>query len=247
MDTPDKPCSDSAVIDPSLSSLAKWINPLHFQMENLQASHKRLESDPLSLLVLDDFLLPSVADRIANFLREEAEYKREYQSRSKEFLNQDAWEELPEAERLYRFLVIHRVKPSCLMSKNWLTFLAFNDIFKQFPCFSFMESVSGMQFCDARIAGIHGHEAEDMITWHADAGRNKDFCGTLYLAPDWNESDGGELEIKRESEENFLITPAFNRLVLFKTDKQTVHRVRPHAHSALDKVRYSYVFWYRKV
>jgi Rps23 Pro-64 3,4-dihydroxylase Tpa1-like proline 4-hydroxylase len=243
----DKPCPDSSSIDPSLSPLLKWINPAHLQFENLQAYQRRLESDPLSLIVLDDFLLPGVADRISCFLREEAEYKREYQSRSKEFLSPEAWEALPEAERLYRFLILQRVKPSCQMSKNWLTFLAFNDMFKQPPCFSFMESVSGMRFCDARIAGIHGHEIEDMITWHADAGRNKDFCGVFYLTPDWDETNGGELEIKRESQENYLLTPLFNRLVLFKTDKQTVHRVRPHAPTAANKVRYSYVFWYKKL
>lgn len=231
--------------DSTLPPLIKWINPQHLLTANLAGLHRQLEASPQSMVAIDNFLLPAVAERIALFLRKEAEYERIYQSRSKQYLNREEWDALPEEERFYRFLTIKRVRPECRMSPNWLTFLGFNDMLKHASCSSFMEAISGLQFMDARIAGIHGHEVDDMIAWHADAGRNKDFCGVLYLSPDWLEEDGGELELRREGMENLLLYPAFNRLVLFKTDKQTVHRVRPHAPSAINKVRYSYVFWYK--
>ncbi|MDD5058027.1 MAG: 2OG-Fe(II) oxygenase family protein [Sideroxydans sp.] len=233
-------------IDPSLVPLAKWINPQHLQTGAVLACHQSLESHPLSLVVLDDFLLPGVADRISNFLKQEAEYKRVFQNRSKEYLNEQQWNVLPKSEQFYRFLTLKRVKPSCLMSQNWLTFLAFSEIFKTPAYFSLMEAVSGMKFSDAKPAGIHGHEVNDVLDWHADAGRNKDFCGVLYLSPDWTCEDGGELEIRCKSENNFLLTPVFNRLVLFKTTNQAVHRVRPHAPSAANKVRYCHVCWFKK-
>lgn len=112
---------------------------------------------------------------------------------------------------------------------------------------TFMEPVSGMRLGEAKITGIHGHEADDTIAWHAGAGRNKDFCGVYYLSPDWLSEDGGELELRREGMKNLLLNPSFNRLALFKADKQSVHRVRPHAPSAVNKVRYSGVLWYKKL
>ncbi len=233
-------------IESSLVPLAKWINPRHLQPDAVLACHQSLESHPLSLVVLDDFLRPDVAARISNFLKQEAEYKRVFQNRSKEYLNEEQWNVLPQPERFYRFLTLKRVKPTCLMSQNWLTFLTFSKIYKSPAYFSLMEAVSGMKFSDAHPAGIHGHEVDDVLDWHADAGRNKDFCGVLYLSQDWKNEDGGELEIRCEGEKNFLLTPTFNRLVLFKTTNRAVHRVRPHAPPAANKVRYCHVCWYKK-
>jgi hypothetical protein len=47
----------------------------------------------------------------------------------------------------------------------------------------------------------------------------------IYLTPEWDSSNGGELGLYRkgQSKPDQLIVPAFGRMVIFKTDDQSVH------------------------
>src|SRR5881628_2175173 len=58
--------------------LASWIQPQHFEDRALETYQNAFTSHAARLVVIRDFLVPQVAERLSRFLANEAEFKPEY-------------------------------------------------------------------------------------------------------------------------------------------------------------------------
>src|SRR5207245_11675257 len=58
--------------------LASWIQPQHLEDRALETYQNAFTSHAARLVVIKDFLLPQVAERLSRFLANEAEFKAEY-------------------------------------------------------------------------------------------------------------------------------------------------------------------------
>jgi hypothetical protein len=70
----------------------------------------------------------------------------------------------------------------------------------------------------------------------------------LYLSPDWNASDGGQLDLFElgSDKPKLSVNPQFGTCVIFTTDHRSLHGVRPVSDSARD-VRRSIALYYYTV
>lgn len=178
------------------SKLGKWIQPQHLDEENLARYRDSFARHPAKLVVVENFLLEDVAERISRFLQGEALFRREHGLYSIEgAVPQEDWESAEDDDRLFRLSRLEGISPEHLMSPNAVTYLRLRQSLQQPEFREFFEALTGLELGSSDDFGVHSMSVGDFLRAHSDDLRNRSIAFVMYVSPGWSPSYGGNLQM----------------------------------------------------
>ena len=166
------------------SKLGKWIQPQHLDEENLARYRDSFARHPAQLVVVENFLLEDVAERISRFLQGEALFRREHGLYSIEgAVPQEDWESAEDDDRLFRLSRLEGSLPEHLMSPNAVTYLRLRQSLQQPEFREFFEALTGLELGSSDDFGVHSMSVGDFLRAHSDDLRNRSIAFVMYLSP----------------------------------------------------------------
>lgn len=231
-----------------LEGLKTWVQPQHLDKDALQFHRKSFEAHPARLVVLRNFLVQSIAERLATFLQKEADWHFEYglYSTGDEPAVEKAWLNANDEDRFFRLSKLVGALPQYAMSPNMLTYLRFRKAFQTSDFSSFFEALSGLPLEWSDDFGSHAMKTGDFLKSHNDDNRNRSIALVIYLSPEWSPRFGGALNVIDRGGHITKIEAEYNSIVVFDVAARTTHFVNPIHLEAEDKARLTIGGWYRK-
>ena len=220
----------------------------HLAEEAVRAYRAAFESTPARFVVIEDFLAPTLAERLSAFLDGEANYKTEYGLYSNEDgVGEAEWEAAGEDDRFFRFSKLVGIDPQYALGDNALAYLRFRSTFQRdAELRGFFEAITGMELGASDDFGSHSMRAGDFLKAHNDDNRNRVLALVLYLSPDWSPDLGGTLKIVDPGGEELTVEAKYNSLVAFDTRAGTTHYVVPVSERAGARKRLTIGGWYHE-
>lgn len=219
--------------------LKDWVQPRHLQPDSIESYRRDFTSHPARLLVLKDFLLDPVAEKLGRFLSSEARFEPAYALYANNVkdgnlsgVSPAAWSEAGEEEQFYRFSDYAGVLDEFQLSPNRTVFQQFfaalrNDGFKLF-----FEEVSGLELGPSPLINAYSYRPGDFLSLHTDDVKSKRLSFVFYLSPHWERRFGGLLHMLDDKGGVTEVDPDYNSLVVFDVAARTRHfidRVEPCA------------------
>jgi Rps23 Pro-64 3,4-dihydroxylase Tpa1-like proline 4-hydroxylase len=231
------------------SRLAHWIQPRHLADGALAEYRRAFVTHPARMTVVREFLVPEVAERLASFLANEAEFRPEFGLYSIEGAVTEAdWLRADDTDRLFRLGKLVGTPPEFRTSPNALTYLQFRMAFQRPEFKGFFEEISGMSLGASDDFGSHSMTEGDLLRAHSDDNRDRQLALVLYLTPGWRRQFGGLLRVVDPSGNHTDVEPEFNSMVAFDVLTAPAHLVSPVRPSADGpKRRLTIGGWYHKV
>jgi hypothetical protein len=229
--------------------LAPWIQPQHLDEPALEAYRSAFTSHPARLVVIKDFLVPHVAERLSRFLAAEAEFRSEFGLYSVEgAVTEDDWLSAADEDRLFRLGKLVGTPPQFRTSVNALTYLQFRTTFQRPELKGFFEAISGMPLGASDDFGAHAMSEGDLLRPHSDDNRDRQLALVIYLTPGWKRQNGGVLRVIHRDERFTDVEPEYNSMIAFDVLSAPAHFVSPvHAQGREEMRRLSIGGWYHKV
>jgi 2-oxoglutarate-Fe(II)-dependent oxygenase superfamily protein len=208
--------------------LAAWIQPQHLEDAALAAHRTAFTGHPARLVVMKDFLVPAVADRLAKFLATEAEFKPEFGLYSIEgAVPEDTWQRAPDPDRFFRYGKLAGTPLQFQTSPNALTYLQFRMIFQRPDFRGFFEAITGMSLGPSDDFGAHAMTADDLLRPHSDDNKDRQLAIVIYLTPGWRAELGGALRVMHTDERYTDVVPDYNSAIAFDVLTSPAHYVIP--------------------
>lgn len=238
--------------------LAAWLQPQHTSPEATDRLHAAFTGSDTHLLVVPDFLVPGVAERIADFLETDAVFT----PRCAVWSNDPAtagkgddahgyhesvvtvaeWQATPPELRFLRFSV-GPGQPT-RMSVGWMRFLALRAALLDSRFAQYFEAVTGLPLGGVSSMSAHAMAAGDMLGAHNDVNANRRLAFILYFSRDWQAAYGGSLLVTGMDGAVTTIVPGFNTLVIFEVSAHKSHRVETVSDAAGTARRLSISGWF---
>lgn len=215
----------------------------------MRAYRSRFEGTPARFVVLEDFLVPAVAERLSRFLNDEAVFATEYGLYDVDDrpVDEAEWLAADDDARFFRFAKNVGTRPEFQLSDNSLTYLRFRTTFQRNDDLrAFFQDVTGLELTSSDDFGSHSMQAGDFLRTHDDDNRNRRLALVLYLSPDWRPEFGGNLEIVDPDGNASIVEARFNSLIAFDTLAGTTHRVLPISDTVGDRRRLTIGGWYHR-
>jgi Rps23 Pro-64 3,4-dihydroxylase Tpa1-like proline 4-hydroxylase len=227
------------------SALGAWIQPQHLEEDSLRSYREAFQSHPARMVVLENFLVDKMADRLTRFLSSEAEFGVEYGLYSVEgAVSEEDWGKAEKQDRFFRLSRLAATPPQFQMSPNTLTYLKFRQTFQRPEYKAFFEELSGLPLGASDDFGVHSMSTGDFLRPHSDDNRNRRVALVIYLSPDWQPSFGGALHLIDKEGNAHPVEPRYNSMVVFDTLGETTHLVEPITSEAGDTARLTIGGWY---
>jgi 2OG-Fe(II) oxygenase superfamily len=229
------------------SALAGLVQPQHLEPASVESRRSAFELHPARFFVIEDFLVPEVAERLSEFLRREASFETEYGLYSVDGhkVDGDQWSAAPEEDRFFRYGRLVGTPSQYQFSPNSLAYLRFRSVFQSDDDLrSFFEALTGLELARSDDFGSHSMGAGDFLKEHDDSDRNRRLALVLYLSPDWKADLGGSLHIVLPDGGTWMVEPEFNSLVAFDTLAGTMHFVEIVRKAAGEERRVTIGGWY---
>lgn len=229
--------------------LAPWIQPQHLEEQALETYQHAFASHPARLVVIKDFLVPQVADRLSLFLSNEAEFKSEYGLYSVEgAVTEQDWLRAPDEDRLFRLGKLVGMSRQFQTSPNALTYLQFRMAFQRPEFKAFFETISGMPLGASDDFGAHSMTREDLLRPHSDDNRNRQLALVIYLTPGWKQEFGGQLRVIHLDGNATVVEAQYNSVIAFNVLTHSAHVVEPiRSADGADRRRLTIGGWYHEV
>jgi Rps23 Pro-64 3,4-dihydroxylase Tpa1-like proline 4-hydroxylase len=224
--------------------LASWVQAHHWQGFALQSYRQAFASHPARLLVLRQFLLDSVAEKLSRFLAVEAEFQTVYGLYSVDggYVTEDEWLAATAEDRYLRFGAFCGPRPEFVLSPNLLTYLQFRQAFRDRRFTALFEEFCGVPL-GASAFSVHAMRHGDFLHAHTDAVEDRRLAFVLYLSPDWQPRFGGGLHVVQPGGTVVRIEAEYNSLVVFDVAARTEHLVGLIEPTAGETVRLSLGGW----
>jgi 2OG-Fe(II) oxygenase superfamily len=225
--------------------LAPWIAGSHLEEAAVREHRAAFEADPARLVMLEGFLRSDVAERLAEFFAEGAEYSREYGLYSAEGgVDAEAWERAPDDDRFFRYDKLTGIKPEAALSDGALTYMRFRSFVTE-PAFrGYFEELTGLPLGPSDDFGGHAFEVGDFLRDHDDANKDRRLAIVLYLTPGWQPDFGGALVMGDRTGAVRRFDASFDTLAVFDTIAGTTHRVEPVLEAAAGSARRTFGGWF---
>jgi hypothetical protein len=196
------------------------------------------------LLVLRDFLLDMVAERLSRFLAVEAEFQTVYglYSVGGRYATEDEWLAAAVDDRYLRFGAFSGPRPEFQLSPNLLTYLQFRQAFRDRRFTALFEELSGLSLGPSTFS-VHAMRVGDFLYAHTDAVEDRRLAFVLYLSSDWQPRFGGALQVVAPGATVLRIEAEYNSLVIFDVTARTEHLVSPIEPVAGETARLSLGGW----
>lgn len=244
--------------------LGDFIRATHLEKEAMAMYARLSKEELLSGCYIDDFIHPSMVNRVVAMLRNEVEFEEQ------RILYGAAWPEIakfrgkqgeappsdqgsivvsPEEFDLFndQQLVFRRrlkgIKEEYKMSPNWLTYLKLIQFF-DFELPLFLKTFVGVDLVAENIL-LNADKKEHFTRPHSDDQNSiRKICVILYLTPNWDAEYGGALMMKDSSGRYRGIAPLFNRFFFFIPGSDSIHYVDNLTEKGQYKTRFCLVAWY---
>ena len=231
--------------------LNSWIHSRHLNPEVIEAYRRAFTSHPARVLVLRDFLVTEVAERLSQFLSFEAKFKSVYGLYSKVHrdgnisdVSKDTWFEAEEQNRFYRWSDYVGVFDEYRLSSNLFLFRDLLLAFRQNEFRNFFEEISGLRFGSTPLINAYSYGAGDFLSSHTDDVKSKRLSFVLYLSAHWERRFGGLLHLIDPNGDLIEIEPDYNSLVIFDVTARTEHFVSPVEPCAGETARLTISGWF---
>lgn len=226
------------------AKLGTWIQPQHLIEDNLTRYRESFARHPARLVVVEDFLLDDVADRISRFLAEDALFEKEHGLYSIDGpVPEMQWESADDEDRLFRLSRLKGISPENMMSPNAVTYLRLRQSLQQREFRELFEALTGLQLGSSDDFGVHSMSVGDFLRAHSDDVRNRSIALVMYLSPGWQPSYGGALHMVDETGES-RIEATYNSIVIFDVQAENTHLVAPIEEAAGSSRRLTIGGWY---
>jgi 2OG-Fe(II) oxygenase superfamily len=230
-----------------MTALASLIQSQHLEPEALDAYRSSFQASPARFYVIEDFLVPGLADQLSEFLRREARFEPEFGLYSKDDhkVDESRWLAAPPDDRFFRYGRLVGAEPQFQFSPNSLAYLRFRTVFQTDDDLRrFFENSTGLELARSDDFGSHSMGAGDFLREHDDNNRNRRLALVLYLSPGWKAELGGSLHIFDPNGQEHAVEAEYNSLVVFDTLAGTKHFVEPISDAANDARRVTIGGWY---
>jgi hypothetical protein len=228
--------------------LGSWIQSKHLEPQALTTHGSAFAAHPARLVIIKDFLVPKIADRLSRFLATEAEFKPEYGLYSIEgAVREERWSQAEEPDRFFRLRKLIATPPQFRMSPNALTYLQFRNTFQRPEFKAFFETISGLPLGWSDDFGAHSMIRGDFLRPHSDDNLNRRLAIVIYLSEGWQRGFGGLLRIVHHDGSFTEVEPEYNSMIAFDVLTAPAHLVLPIEDAAGDRQRLSIGGWYHKV
>lgn len=229
-----------------LSSLSTWVQEQHLDDATLREYRQRFEDSNARMLHVQDFLVPSMAEKLGAFLDKEAQFEPQFglYSEPDRAVTEDEFASREADDHLFRFSKLVGTAPEFQLSPNALTYIRFRKELGSSEFVAFFERVSGLSLRTEDDFGSHAMGRGDFLLPHDDNSRGRKLAIVAYLTPDWEPSFGGGLRVEDEDGLRNSIDATFNSIVLFDVAAKTTHAVEPIADAAGDRRRLTIGGWY---
>jgi Rps23 Pro-64 3,4-dihydroxylase Tpa1-like proline 4-hydroxylase len=233
------------MVDIDRTALGSWINPQHLEEDALRSYRESFQAHPGRLVLLRDFLVDKVAEKLARFLRDEVEFKREHGLYSVEgAVSEEEWQRANEEDRFFRLSRLASTPPQFQMSPNTLTYLRFRQTFQRPQFVRFFETLTALELGSSDDFGVHSMTVGDYLRPHSDDNRNRRVALVIYLSPGWKPEYGGALDMIDRDGNVTSMVPEYNSMVVFDVLAGTTHLVAPVEPAAGDMARLTIGGWY---
>ena len=228
------------------SSLQSWVQEQHLDEPSLRNYRERFEGNRARVLHLEDFLVPSVADKLGAFLENEAQFEPQFglYSEPDRPATEAEWLSSDESDHLFRFSKLVGTAPEFQLSPNAMVYIRFRKALSDPSFIAFFERVSGLQLESQDDFGSHSMGRGDFLLPHDDNSRGRSLAIVAYLSPEWDPRFGGGLRIDDEGGVTTTIVATFNSIVMFDVAAKTTHAVEPIRDDAGDRRRLTIGGWY---
>lgn len=233
--------------DADWSALEALIQPRHLSAASVASCRSAFEAHPASFWVLEDFLVPQLAESLSTFLSEEAAIETEFGLYSIEGhkVDEDTWLAAPEEDRFFRYGRLVGIPTEFQFSPNSLAYLRFRNSFQTDDVLRmFFEASTGLDLSRSDDFGSHSMGRGDFLKDHDDSDRNRRLALVLYLSPGWTPELGGSLRIVAADGQTWTVEPKYNSLVAFDTLAGTIHQVERVSDAAGVSRRLTIGGWY---
>jgi hypothetical protein len=229
------------------SALASLIQLEHLEHEAIESRRFAFQSSPARFWVLENFLVPELAEKLSEFLRREATFETEFglYSADEHKVDESRWLAAPPEDRFFRYGRLLGTPPEFQFSPNSLAYLRFRTTFQTDDDLrGFFEAATGLELARSDDFGSHSMGVGDFLKEHDDNNRDRRLALVLYLSPGWSRDLGGSLHIVAPDGSTSIVAPEYNSLVAFDTLAGTIHFVEPIHDSAGDERRVTIGGWY---
>lgn len=227
------------------AALTPWIDARHLDDDVLRGYREAFAADPARMQVLEGFLRPEVAERLAAFMASEADFSPEWGLYSAEGgVDEATWEAAPEEDRFFRFGKLRGIRPEAALSDNALTYMRFRSFVTE-PAFrELFEAITGLELGPSDDFGLHAFHAGDFLLDHDDANKDRRVALVMYLTPGWRPEFGGALLMRDAGGGERRFHAAFNSLAVFDTTAGSTHLVERVEEAAGDLARRTFGGWF---
>jgi Rps23 Pro-64 3,4-dihydroxylase Tpa1-like proline 4-hydroxylase len=231
--------------------LKDWVQANLLQPDAIEACRQAFISHPARALVLKNFLLDLVAEKISRFLSQEARFEMAYGLYAKNVkdgnisgISSTKWLEAGEEEKFYRFSDYAGVLDEFEFSSNRTMFQQFFSALKSNHFKLFFEEISGLTLGSTPLINAYSYKSGDFLSHHTDDVKNKRLSFVFYLSPHWEPRFGGLLHFIDPYGEITMIEPDYNSLVIFDVAAKTEHFISPVEQCAGDRARLTVSGWF---
>lgn len=232
-------------------SLNSWIQPHHLQSEAIKTHHQLFTSHPARMLVIKQFLLAEVAEKLSRFLTYEADFTLSYglYSNANRYgnvpdISEQIWLEADSQSRFYRFSEITGALAQYRSSLNLIMFRQFVAALKEDEFRTYFEEVSGLALGPTPLVNAYSYKVGDFLSMHTDDVKDKRLSFVFYLSPHWESGFGGTLHLFERDGNVLQVSPEHNSLVIFDVTAKTQHFISPVEASAGDRARLTISGWF---
>lgn len=229
------------------AALESLIQSEHLEPAALESYLSAFQSNPSRSYVIKNFLVPELADRLSEFLRDEGSFETEFglYSADEHKVDEARWLAAPDDDRFFRYGRLVGTPAEFQFSPNSLAYLQFRKAFQSDENLrSFFQETTGLDLACSDDFGSHSMGAGDFLKEHDDNNRDRRLALVLYLSPNWTADLGGSLHIVDADGHASIVAPEYNSLVAFDTLAGTVHFVELISDSAGDGRRVTIGGWY---
>jgi Rps23 Pro-64 3,4-dihydroxylase Tpa1-like proline 4-hydroxylase len=231
--------------------LKDWVQSTHLQPDRIEACRQAFLSHPARVLVLKNFLLDAVAEKISRFLSREARFELAYGLYAKNAkdgnisgVSPAAWLEAEEEEKFYRFSDYAGVLDEFTVSANQTMFQQFFSALRDKKFKLFFEEISGLNLDASPLINAYSYKPGDFLSHHTDDVKSKRLSFVFYFSPHWEHRFGGLLHLIDRNGEVIEIDPDYNSLVIFDVAAKTEHFINPVEPCAGERARLSVSGWF---
>jgi Rps23 Pro-64 3,4-dihydroxylase Tpa1-like proline 4-hydroxylase len=228
-----------------------WVQARHLQPGTIESYRKAFTSHPARVLVLKDFLLDQVAEKLNRFLSHEARFELSYGLYSKKVKDGNipsvtaaAWLEAEEGERFYRFSDYAGLLDEHQLSSNRAVFQQFFFALRDDESRLFFQELSGLELSSNPLINAYSYRSGDFLSYHTDDVKSKRLSFVFYFSPHWERRFGGLLHLIDDGGDVTVVEPDYNSLVIFDVAARTRHFISPVEQCAGERARLTISGWF---